>query len=94
MTQIDPSNNSLSRAFDALQTALVSLEQVVEEQAEKIALSEEKPDSSDTEAKGQHTLQMSMDEKQAVQHELARLKETISAASALVLNAQKSGGTS
>ena len=92
MTQTENSISALDHAFAALQEALVLLEQVVQEQADKIASQPALAEATD--ATSGDEMQMSMAEKQAVQHELSRLKATISEATALVLDAQKNKGTS
>lgn len=93
MTPSDQTENVLDHAFAALQEALISLEQAVEEQAERIQAQTQPPASDEIAGSANADGSMSAGEKQAVQHELSRLKATIAEATSLVLNAQKNKGT-
>ena len=83
-------SESIEQAFQALQTALVSLERAVSEREEMIHTDAGQADTSATEAPAS----MSAAEKEAVQDELARLKSLVSEASGLILSSQNSSGAS
>ena len=83
-------SESIEQAFQALQTALVSLERAVLERAEMIHTDAGQADTGATEA----SASLSAAEKEAVQDELARLKSLVSEASGLILSSQNSGGAS
>jgi len=90
MSQAAKMNESIEQAFQALQTALVSLEKAVSERAENIT---SQPASADTQmAQASHAL--SEEDKQAVQDELFRLKSLVSEASGLILSSQNGSGES
>ena len=83
-------SESIEQAFQALQTALVSLERAVSERAEMIYTDTGQADTGATEAPAS----LSAAEKEAVQDELARLKSLVSEASGLILSSQNSSGAS
>ena len=82
-------SRSIEQAFQALQTALVSLERAVSERAEMIHTDAGQADTGATEAPASLSA-----EKEAVQDELARLKSLVSEASGLILSSQNSSGAS
>ena len=81
-------SESIEHAFQALQTALISLERTVSERAEMMLGESGQADAGKTDTSGA----LSADEKQAVQDELLRLKSLVSEASGLILSSRNSSG--
>ena len=85
MSQTAKMNESIEHAFQALQTALVTLEKTVSERAETI-------NAGSPGDAAPATIALSVEDKQAVRDELNRLKLLVSEASGLILSSQNGRG--
>ena len=85
MSQTAKMNESIELAFQALQTALVSLEKTVSERAETI-------NGGSSQDAAPAATALSVEDKQAVRDELNRLKSLVSEASGLILSSQNGRG--